>query len=146
MKMFISACLFVILIAGCQSNGHRSSELSQFFSDQNQIQWCQFLPGLLLEMGTDIPLNNNEYCFKKTQTQVEFMVDSAHHYLNSAHYLVAGKPLCRQGEISEIVEWIELEWTPTEESFYLKKQQQCGPYGCAYQLTYQTGFSDTFCN
>jgi hypothetical protein len=145
MQRVFTILVLALILFSCQSKGVHRTDLDRYFSDPQQTTWCQYLPGILLEMGTDIQLNNNEYCFEKTGDEIVLQVSSAHHYLNEAHPIIIGDAFCRSGDISESTEWLSLEWRPSGEPLFLKKAQQCGPYGCAYQLSYVAQVEDAEC-
>jgi hypothetical protein len=131
-----SACIAFSACGFAFSDAH--SELDAFFVDDVLPKMCLELPGLLLEMGTDKPLNNNVYCFTRNEERNELYVGSAHHYINTNHFLVAGRRVCQTGSISEGSEFKWLDWKPGRSALHLQLKHRCGAYGCEYWLSYST--------
>jgi len=114
-----------------------------------QSEACYRLPGLVLEMGSDLPLDNFAVCFNSNapeQVISRTQLPQAHHYLNLHHWLVSGETICTAGSIARQLTLLRLEILEVDNSpLFIEVFSQCGAQGCEYELAFMSQGNTSWC-
>lgn len=111
---------------------------------------CYRIPGLVLEMGSDLPLDNFSICLEPLSAEHRISrvsLPRAHHYLNQRHWLVSGELICDAGSTSRRLTLSRLATAALSPApMFIEVFSQCGADGCDYELTFITEGDVSWCD
>ncbi|MDX1343574.1 MAG: hypothetical protein R3227_14500 [Reinekea sp.] len=152
--MRLSVCLGLMLVGiHCQpvwANDNFADLFASISQADPDGETCFRLPGLVLEMGSDKPLDNFPVCFTSVEATHPMLITAdlprAHHYLNEVHSLVNAPVVCDQGS-GQVRKWLLGPLAlPKNTDWYVGIERDCGREGCAYGLSYMSSEPLNWCH
>ena len=146
MSRLFALCLSLSLLGcGDATGSDYTTALNQLLSSAPDSKSatddrCYLMPGLVLEMGSDQPLDNFPVCIVLPEVQSNIVatlnLPQAHHYLNVQHPIVIGNEVCSSGSNSTNRRLLGPVANQSELEIFVGIESICGAQGCEYRLIY----------